>query len=113
MICELCPKTDNEVPEAMAMDHMEILHPEHAAALNAHAVTLQGVYLSLREYAEHCRRSEEYREAYAEFDRKPLDPTRVHRFTKLERYVAGVEAAAHMVEHMIAEGVQIVHGEAA
>ena len=103
--CLLCPLEDNQVPDEMVLEHAQIMHSGEIDARNSgrHGV-LREVHARLIAEAAVYQGTPEYLAAQKAFDAKPLDVNRLYKFARMVEFVAGIEAAAHIIEHMAMEG---------
>jgi thioredoxin-like negative regulator of GroEL len=101
--CLLCPENDNEVPDAMMLEHAKIMHGDQLQAMDgAGRQALMQARRALGAYVSRYRETEEYRKLEASFDAKPLDANRIYKFAVQKSYAEGFDAAVHLLEHLIA-----------
>lgn len=99
--CLICPPSESDVPDVMIEAHMKLLHSGWDG--DPAALVLIQAYRKLRQHAAGFRAAPEYIAAYAAFEEKPPDINRAYKYARMEEFVSGFEAAAHALEHMIAE----------
>jgi hypothetical protein len=102
-ICLLCPADDNEVPDAMLEEHGKIMHFEQITGMaEAGRRALIQAHQVLRAHVAQYRAGDDYQEAAARFEAKPLDGTRIYKYGVEKSFADGMAAAAHILEHLIA-----------